>query len=51
MPHRQWRIPVLSHEHKELGLFILSEVDSLPMPDGYRRSIQSWFTHLGSGSV
>lgn len=38
--------PVLSHEHKELGFFTLSEVASLPMPDGYRRSIQSWFTHL-----
>lgn len=38
--------PVLSHEHKELGFFTLSDVDSLAMPDGYRRSIQSWFTHL-----
>ncbi len=38
--------PVLSHEHKELGLFTLTEVDSLPMPDGYRRSTQSWFTYL-----
>ena len=38
--------PVLSHEHKELGFFTLAEVASLPLPEGYRRSIQSWFTHL-----
>lgn len=38
--------PVLSHEHKEIGFFTPAEVASLPMPDGYRRSIQSWFTLL-----
>ncbi|MBO0808703.1 MAG: NUDIX domain-containing protein [Actinobacteria bacterium] len=38
--------PVLSHEHKELGFFTLAAVVSLPMPEGYRRSIQSWFAHL-----
>lgn len=31
--------PRISDEHKELGLFELSEIDDLPMPDGYKRSI------------
>ena len=44
--------PVLSHEHKEIGLFTEQEVDALNMPDGYKRSIASWFARLhedGSG--
>jgi 8-oxo-dGTP pyrophosphatase MutT (NUDIX family) len=32
----------VSHEHKELGLFRLSEIASLNMPRGYKTSIQSW---------
>jgi mutator protein MutT len=32
----------ISHEHKEVGLFALSEIDGLPMPEGYRRSIRAW---------
>jgi 8-oxo-dGTP pyrophosphatase MutT (NUDIX family) len=35
--------PVLSHEHKEVGLFARSEVHGLSMPDGYKRSIGAWF--------
>lgn len=35
--------PVLSHEHKEIGLFFRSEVGGLRMPDGYKRSIDAWF--------
>jgi ADP-ribose pyrophosphatase YjhB (NUDIX family) len=35
--------PVLSHEHKEVGLFVESEVERLKMPGGYRRSIGAWF--------
>ncbi len=38
--------PVLSHEHKEIGLFTESEVHDLNMPDGYRHSIGSWFARL-----
>lgn len=34
--------PVLSPEHAELGFFDVGEVDGLPMPDGYRRSIAAW---------
>lgn len=32
----------LSHEHKEVGLFEPEEVEGLPMPEGYRRSIRRW---------
>lgn len=38
--------PVLSHEHKEIGLFSSAEVAQLNMPDGYRRSIATWFELL-----
>jgi 8-oxo-dGTP pyrophosphatase MutT (NUDIX family) len=38
--------PVLSHEHKEIGLFTESEVRGLNMPDGYKRSIAEWFARL-----
>ena len=33
---------VLSHEHKELQWFLLTDVDSLRMPEGYKRSIRAW---------
>jgi 8-oxo-dGTP pyrophosphatase MutT (NUDIX family) len=38
--------PVLSHEHKEIGLFSESEVASLVMPGGYKRSIAAWHARL-----
>lgn len=38
--------PVLSHEHKEIGLFSEDEVPSLVMPDGYKRSIATWYAWL-----
>jgi 8-oxo-dGTP pyrophosphatase MutT (NUDIX family) len=34
--------PVLSPEHRRIGLFGAAEVAALPMPDGYRRSIAAW---------
>jgi 8-oxo-dGTP pyrophosphatase MutT (NUDIX family) len=34
--------PVLSHEHREVGLFCANEIDGLNIPDGYRRSIATW---------
>ncbi|MFG2227688.1 NUDIX domain-containing protein [Streptomyces sp. NPDC048644] len=37
--------PVVSHEHKEVGLFTEKEVSALPMPDGYKRSIATWYAH------
>lgn len=32
----------ISTEHRGVGLFALDELDGLPMPEGYRRSIRSW---------
>jgi 8-oxo-dGTP pyrophosphatase MutT (NUDIX family) len=42
--------PVLSHEHKEVGLFRAREVDGLTIPDGYRRSIATWLSADRGGS-
>jgi 8-oxo-dGTP pyrophosphatase MutT (NUDIX family) len=39
-------LPVVSHEHKEVGLFPCEEVAKLPMPDGYKASIAAWYDHL-----
>lgn len=39
--------PVLSHEHEEIGLFARAEVDGLPVPGGYKRSIATWFDRVG----
>lgn len=36
------REPVVSHEHKQAGLFALDRVPGLTMPDGYRRAILAW---------
>jgi 8-oxo-dGTP pyrophosphatase MutT (NUDIX family) len=41
--------PVLSHEHKEIGLFSEDEVAELKMPDGYKRSIATWHLRLREG--
>lgn len=38
--------PVLSWEHKEIGLFNEGDLGALNMPDGYRRSINTWYTRL-----
>jgi hypothetical protein len=40
--------PVVSHEHTEVGLFTEAEVPALPMPDGYRKSIATWYAKLGA---
>jgi mutator protein MutT len=40
--------PVMSHEHKEIGLFTADEVPDLRMPDGYKASIAAWYKqHAG----
>jgi 8-oxo-dGTP pyrophosphatase MutT (NUDIX family)/GNAT superfamily N-acetyltransferase len=36
-----------SHEHRRLGLFRPAELDGLPMPEGYRRSIRNWAVRCG----
>ncbi len=35
--------PAVSGEHTEVGLFTADEVAELRIPDGYRRSIMTWF--------
>ena len=35
--------PVISAEHRQVGLFSRAEVDHLPMPPGYRPSIADWY--------
>ena len=32
----------MSDEHNAVGLFDIAEIDGLPMPEGYRRSIRDW---------
>ena len=33
----------VSDEHRRFGLFNLHEIEALPIPEGYRRSIRAWF--------
>lgn len=37
-----------SDEHRRFGLFSIGELDGLPMPDGYRRSIRAWAEQCGT---
>ena len=32
----------VSDEHRRFGLFTPHEIDALPVPEGYRRSIRAW---------
>ena len=41
------REPVISSEHKQIGLFTPGEVPGLTMPEGYKQSIASWHARLG----
>jgi hypothetical protein len=38
----------VSSEHKRAGLFTAADVPSLRMPDGYKRSVAAWCTHLSA---
>jgi hypothetical protein len=40
------RAPVLSHEHKQVGLFSLEEIARLNMPEGYKQSIATWYARM-----
>jgi len=42
--------PVLSHEHKEIGLFTQHEVAELVMAEDYKRSVAMWFARLHHGA-
>jgi 8-oxo-dGTP pyrophosphatase MutT (NUDIX family) len=37
------RAPIISHEHKELGLFPADEIQRLNMPQGYKQSVATWY--------
>jgi mutator protein MutT len=37
--------PVHSSEHNGVGLFEVGDLESIPLPAGYRRSIERWFAH------
>lgn len=39
------RPPVVSHEHRRLGLFTAGEVPLLAMPEGYKRAVAAWYRH------
>lgn len=43
--------PVVSDEHQEVGLFTETEVATLPMPAGYRRSITAWCAQSNASAV
>ncbi len=45
------KVPVLSHEHKRLGLFTAEEVPALNMPDGYKQSVAAWYQLRDSAVV
>jgi 8-oxo-dGTP pyrophosphatase MutT (NUDIX family) len=32
----------ISDEHRRVGFFTLHDIEALPMPEGYRRSIRAW---------
>jgi len=40
--------PVISNEHKEVGLFTASEATDLRMPGGYKKSVAAWYARIGS---
>jgi ADP-ribose pyrophosphatase YjhB (NUDIX family) len=40
--------PVVTGSHREVGLFTGSEAAALPMPDGYKRSISTWYAALNT---
>lgn len=35
--------PIVSTEHKKVGLFRLDEIPALNMPDGYKEAVLTWF--------
>ena len=33
---------IISDEHRRFGFFTVHEIEALPIPEGYRRSIRAW---------
>ncbi len=42
------RDPVVSAEHTQVGMFARDELPALPMPTGYRDSIDNWHARLAA---
>jgi 8-oxo-dGTP pyrophosphatase MutT (NUDIX family) len=40
----------VSDEHRWFGLFTPHEIEALPIPEGYRRSIRAWFARPNQAS-
>jgi 8-oxo-dGTP pyrophosphatase MutT (NUDIX family) len=40
--------PVISNEHKRIGRFLPGQVPDLVMPEGYKRSVATWFARLAA---
>jgi 8-oxo-dGTP pyrophosphatase MutT (NUDIX family) len=40
--------PIVSHGHKEAGLFTAAEVPALSMPDGYQKSVATLYARLAA---
>ena len=45
--HGEFR-PALSAEHTAFGLHALADLETIPLPTGYARSIKSWSAHAES---
>ena len=43
--------PVVSNEHKEVGLFTAAAAAALRMPDGYKKSIAAWYAQTSNPAV
>ena len=43
--------PVVSNEHKEVGLFTATEAAALRIPDGYKKSIAAWYAQTSTPAV
>lgn len=42
--------PVISSEHRRAALVSPADVAALNMPDGYKRSVKTWFGMLASSA-
>jgi 8-oxo-dGTP pyrophosphatase MutT (NUDIX family) len=40
--------PMVSNEHKEVGLFTAAAAAALRMPDGYKKSIAAWYAQTST---
>ena len=43
--------PKVSHEHKEVGLFPVHQLDEIPLPDGYKKAIRGAYRKQQSAAT